>query len=485
MSHDVFISYAKQDTAVADAILTKLEASGVTCWIASRDINAGTVFQEPIVDAISDCQVVVVILSSAANDSLWVIREVSTALEARRRVIPFVIQEFELSKSFALLLQNIQRLYATTLPLEPHLENLAARITTILQKDIDVPPPPRTRSSEIPQTTRTSMVPRLNRRLVVLSFGLLLALIVTVALFYRSRFVSTSQEVIDTAKYIENRNSFIGALPWLNWILYEPTGYDPQPNTGASEATIREDLRLLRQHGFDGLITSSSRGILKHIPRIAHEEGFHLVIMGVWEINDQEEIDNALNAAKYADAYCLGHRGLNKRYPVTLLEETTKLIRIKTARPTTTSELVLDYEMEPRLLVVSDFLLPDVHTEWQRGKSPDEAWIETVTLAQRAAKLAAQAEGKHVLLKMVSFPSGGGDGLSPEAQAQFYRLAVEQASDRNDIPARVSFSFLVAFDPFWKTESRGWQLPEQFTGLFTKERIPKLAVTEVKWRKPR
>ena len=485
MSHDVFISYAQPDKAVADAIVAKLETIGVTCWIAHRDIDAGTEFQKQIVDAISHCQVVVVVLSPAADDSIYVSNEVSTALEARRRVIPFVIQDFEFSKSrFSLSLKNIHRLNATTLPLESHLENLARTITKPPQKDINGPPPHplQERPGETLQATRANS---LNRHALVLSLGLLLALIVAAVLFYRSRSVSPSPEVLDTARYTENRNSFIGALPWLNWILYEPTGYDPQLNTGASEATIREDLRVLRQHGFDGLITASSRGIFTHIPRIAHEEGFHLVIMGVWEINDQEEINNALNAAKYADAYCLGHRGLNKRYPITLLEKTTELMRSKTARPTTTSELVLDYEMEPRLSVVSDFLFPDVHTEWQRGKGPEEAWTETVALAQRAAKLAAQAEGKHVLLKMVSFPSGGGAGLSPKSQATFYRLAIEQASDRNDIPARVSFSFLVAFDPVWKTESQGWQLSEQFTGLFTKERIPKLAVTQVKWRKPR
>jgi hypothetical protein len=68
---------------------------------------------------------------------------------------------------------------------------------------------------------------------------------------------------------------------------------------------------------------------------------------------------------------------------------------------------------------------------------------------------------------------------------EFYKLAVEQARDRNDIPTGITFAFLAAFDPIWKTEERGWHRSEQFTGLFNAERTPKPAVTEVRWSKRR
>ena len=38
LSSDVFISYASQDTAIANAMVETLERRGITCWIAPRDV---------------------------------------------------------------------------------------------------------------------------------------------------------------------------------------------------------------------------------------------------------------------------------------------------------------------------------------------------------------------------------------------------------------------------------------------------------------
>jgi hypothetical protein len=42
----VFISYASQDIAVADAIVAALERAGVACWIAPRDVVPGTLYAD-------------------------------------------------------------------------------------------------------------------------------------------------------------------------------------------------------------------------------------------------------------------------------------------------------------------------------------------------------------------------------------------------------------------------------------------------------
>jgi hypothetical protein len=39
MAHDVFISHARKDKKIADAICEKLEAAELRCWIAPRDIS--------------------------------------------------------------------------------------------------------------------------------------------------------------------------------------------------------------------------------------------------------------------------------------------------------------------------------------------------------------------------------------------------------------------------------------------------------------
>ncbi|MDB5446864.1 MAG: hypothetical protein JWQ97_2181 [Phenylobacterium sp.] len=41
MSHDVFISYSSRDKPTADALCHTLDAAGVRCWMAPRDIQPG------------------------------------------------------------------------------------------------------------------------------------------------------------------------------------------------------------------------------------------------------------------------------------------------------------------------------------------------------------------------------------------------------------------------------------------------------------
>ena len=41
MAHYVFLSHSVKDKAVADAIVARLEADSVTCWVAPRDVVPG------------------------------------------------------------------------------------------------------------------------------------------------------------------------------------------------------------------------------------------------------------------------------------------------------------------------------------------------------------------------------------------------------------------------------------------------------------
>ena len=43
MSHDIFVSYSSKDKAVADAIVSALENSGLRCWVAPRDVKPGAI----------------------------------------------------------------------------------------------------------------------------------------------------------------------------------------------------------------------------------------------------------------------------------------------------------------------------------------------------------------------------------------------------------------------------------------------------------
>src|ERR1700681_499458 len=92
MAHDVFLSYAAADKTAALALLAGLEGNGVRCWIAPRDIPAGSEYGQEIVEAIKACRIVVVIFSASANTSPHMRREVERAVSAQTIIVPFRIE---------------------------------------------------------------------------------------------------------------------------------------------------------------------------------------------------------------------------------------------------------------------------------------------------------------------------------------------------------------------------------------------------------
>lgn len=58
MKHDVFISYSSKNKTAADAICHLLEDNDIKCWMAPRDIPAGTEYGDLIDSAIKEAHVV-------------------------------------------------------------------------------------------------------------------------------------------------------------------------------------------------------------------------------------------------------------------------------------------------------------------------------------------------------------------------------------------------------------------------------------------
>ena len=130
--HDVFISYAQLDKPIADAACAKLESRHLRCWIAPRDVVPGKSFPEAIIDGIVDSKVVVLIFSSHANNSPHVIRELTTAVNKGRIIVPFRVEDVMPSKSMEYLISVPHWLDAITPPLEKHIEELAGILERIL-----------------------------------------------------------------------------------------------------------------------------------------------------------------------------------------------------------------------------------------------------------------------------------------------------------------------------------------------------------------
>jgi len=95
MAHDVFISYSSKDKPIADAICAHLEATGIRCWIAPRDIAAGEDWPTSIAQAISQSQALVLVFSASSNTSEDVSRELYLAANHKLVIIPFKIENVE------------------------------------------------------------------------------------------------------------------------------------------------------------------------------------------------------------------------------------------------------------------------------------------------------------------------------------------------------------------------------------------------------
>src|SRR5919197_3613799 len=92
MAHDVFISYSAKDKATADGVCATLEAKGIRCGIAPRDILPGMDWGEAIIEAIHTSRVMILVFSSNANDSNQIKREVERAVSGGILVIPLRIE---------------------------------------------------------------------------------------------------------------------------------------------------------------------------------------------------------------------------------------------------------------------------------------------------------------------------------------------------------------------------------------------------------
>jgi hypothetical protein len=128
MAHDVFISYARENKAVADALCAKLEAKQIRCWIAPRDVQPGVPYGEAIVEGIQGSQVFVLVFSAYANGSKYVMREVEAAVDHELTVVPFRIEDIQPAPNLSFFIKSIHWLDALTLPLEKHLDNLTVRV---------------------------------------------------------------------------------------------------------------------------------------------------------------------------------------------------------------------------------------------------------------------------------------------------------------------------------------------------------------------
>lgn len=105
---DVFISYSSRQKNIADAICHVLEEHNIKCWIAPRDIPVGEKYAAVITRAIKDSKLVVLVFSEISAVSPWVESEINIAFSNRKPILPYKVDDANLSDydEFYLMLNN-------------------------------------------------------------------------------------------------------------------------------------------------------------------------------------------------------------------------------------------------------------------------------------------------------------------------------------------------------------------------------------------
>lgn len=198
-SPPVFISYCQQDKSIADQICGALEAAGIACWIAPRNVRPGENWGRSIIQSIAAAKVMVVIFSGHTNDSPHVLNEVERAVSRRMVILPFRIEKVQPSEDFELFISSRHWLDAFGPKLEPKIAELTQAVQTALGQASS---PTQLSASTI--SLPSSAAPSSRRGLIFVSIVVLL-LVGGGVFFFMERFaskkegISTASQAIPTA----------------------------------------------------------------------------------------------------------------------------------------------------------------------------------------------------------------------------------------------------------------------------------------------
>jgi N-acetylneuraminic acid mutarotase len=135
LAHQVFVSHATEDLDTASRVCKVLEAEGISCWLASRDVKAGTDYAAAIIDAVKNSQLVLLVFSAYANTSPYVLREIERAVAYNRPVLSLRVDEALPGSSMEYYLNLWQWLDART-----GIEKQRHAIATAVRKQLDTEP---------------------------------------------------------------------------------------------------------------------------------------------------------------------------------------------------------------------------------------------------------------------------------------------------------------------------------------------------------
>ena len=132
----VFISYSTKNQNVADLLADTLDANGIKCWIATRNLKQGS-YAGQIVRAIKDASIFVILLSPDSIESPYVKNEINVASEQMKngmKIVPFVIEECVLDDDCQYYLSRYEMISGLTPPIVDRINDLVDMLKALFDR---------------------------------------------------------------------------------------------------------------------------------------------------------------------------------------------------------------------------------------------------------------------------------------------------------------------------------------------------------------
>ena len=135
----IFISYSSDDQKIAFALCEYLEKNSLRCWIAPRNNAAGIDYAVSIIEGINLSRIMIVLLSETSNNSVSVKNEVQIAAKKNLKLLPFFINDINISKPLEFFLSSIHWLNGFEKKAENYFPEVYKTCLELLKEDLTKP----------------------------------------------------------------------------------------------------------------------------------------------------------------------------------------------------------------------------------------------------------------------------------------------------------------------------------------------------------
>lgn len=103
-----FISYSSKDIKIVEQIVDVLKNCGISYWKAPEMIPADSMYVKEVPKAIKNCSKVLFVVSQASQNSVWVEKEIDSAINARKSIIPVRIDDVPVNDMYSFYMSGVQ-----------------------------------------------------------------------------------------------------------------------------------------------------------------------------------------------------------------------------------------------------------------------------------------------------------------------------------------------------------------------------------------